>query len=145
MLKLSAGLIILFIALLFQFLFASAGVFVDLSFAALISFAFVFGFWELILLIVVAVFVVNWQPAVSAEMLVFALFPVAAYLSRGIFHWAGWFLNAAAIAVGFAALAFAAAPWAALAAHWQPFLVDLAAGELFGAIVFLPLYRVGRP
>jgi hypothetical protein len=143
MIKLTAGLFILFIAFLLQFLFAAAGVSVNLAFAALISFAFLFEFWELLLLTVIAVLIVNWQPAVSPEILVFALFPAAAHFSRDVFRWAGWLTNAVAILVGFFILAIAAAP-AAIAQHLQPFLVDVAAGELFGAIVFLPLYRVGR-
>lgn len=144
MLKLSAGLLILFVAFLLQFLFASAGIFVNLSFAALISFAFVFGFWELLLLVVISVFIVNWEPAASPEILVVAIFPVAAYLSRDIFRWAGWLQNAVAIAAGFFVLAFAASP-GMFATHWQQFLVDVVSGELFGALVFLPLYRIGRP
>lgn len=145
MLKFIAGLFILFIAFLLQFLFASAGVFVNLSFAALISLGFLFGFWEAALFVVIAVFITNWQPTVSPEILVYALFPIAAYLSRDLFHLRGWLQNGAAIAVGFVVLALAASGPAALTAHWQPILMDIAVGELFGAIVFLPLYRVGRP
>lgn len=143
MIKVTAGLLILFIAFLLQFLFASAGLAVNLSFAALISFAFVFGFWELLFLIAVAVFIVNWQPAVSAELLVYGLFPVAAYLARDVVRWAGWLQNAVAVFAGFFVLAFAASPAAAVA-HWGSLAIDIAAGELFGAAIFLPLYRIGR-
>lgn len=140
-LKLSAGLVIFFIALVLQFWFAQAGVSLNLSFAALISLAFIFGFWELIVLVLLGVFIMNWQPAASVEILIFALYPIAAHFSRGIFHWQAWIEPLIAVLVGFFILYLAAAP---AAFHLPQFLLDVAAGLIFSAIVFFPLHRWGR-
>ena len=133
-----AGLVILLIALVLQFWFAAAGIFLDLSFATLISFAFIFEFWELLFLVLFAAFVINWQPAVSAEILVFALFPVVAYGIRKALTWESWFAAPVAIVVGFLALYLIAAP-GMFFTRLPLFLLDLAAGLGFGALVFYPL------
>lgn len=139
--KLFAGLIILFIALTLQFWFASAGWYVDLSYAALISFAFVFGFWELLLFIALAVFVVNWQPAASMEIILFAAFPIAVHLSRNVLHWQVWLENVLAIFVGFFLLYLAVSR---VGFNWQSFFIDVIAGSVFGTLLVWPLYRWGR-
>ena len=141
-LKFFAGLVILFIALALQFWFSSVGISLNLSFAALICFAFIFGFWELLTLILIAVFIINWQPAVSLEILIFALFPVAAHFSPGLFRWRWqpWTEPPIAIFFGFLILYFAAAATKVLS-YWQPFLLDVAAGLMFAALIFFPLYR----
>ncbi len=142
-LKLLAGLVLLLIALALQFSLAAANVYLDFSFATLIAFAFVFGFWELAFLALTAVFIINWQPAVSPEILVSALFPFAVFFLRDAFRSQPWFLNLVAIFLGFLTLVVAAAP-AALLASWRLFLPDLAAGWLFGTCVFFLLYRWDR-
>ncbi len=143
MLKFFAGFFILLAAFLLQFLFASAGIAANLSFAALISFAFVFEFWELLVFAAAAAFIINWQPAISPALAAYALFPLAAHFLRRFVRWAGWLANAAAILAGFLLLALAISP-GALAAHEGSFLVDLAAGEIFGALAFLSLSRTTR-
>jgi hypothetical protein len=137
-LKFSAGLVILFFALALQFWFASAGVSLDLSFAALISFAFVFGIWELLVLVLLAVFIVNWQPAVSLEILIFSFYPVAVYFSRNLSQWQPWVKNLMAIALGFFVLYLAAG---SVTFHWREFFMDLTAGLALGLLIFFPLYR----
>ena len=139
-LKFFAGLFILFIALFAQFWFASIGWYFDLSFAALISFALLFDLWELIALVCVAVFIVNWQPGASPEILVFGLYPIALYFSKHIVHWQLWLENLAAIALGFFLL-YAVGAHGAI--NWRLFGTDTAAGMLFGALLFTPLYRWG--
>ena len=143
MFKLSAGFAILFIAFALQFWFASAGWYCSLSFAALISFAFVFGFWELLTLVLIAVFIINWQPAASAEILIFVLFPLAVHLFRNVLPWQVWLENLLAITLGLLVLYFALAP-VQFFSHWQPFLLDLVASLIFGSIILFPLYRWGR-
>lgn len=142
MIKLSAGLLVLFIALALQFWLASAGVRVDLVFAALISFAYLFGFWELLLLVLLGVFIINWQPAPSVEILVFALFPLAAYFCRDLLHWRTWLENFLAIALGFLVLYLAVVPMHFLL-YLNSFLLNVAAGIIFSAVIFFPLYRWG--
>lgn len=140
-LKLLAGLVILFIALTLQFWFASAGWYFDLSFAALISFAFIFDFWELLVLVFLAVFIVNWQPRVSLEILIFGLYPIVAHFSRGVIHWQVWIENLVAIFLGFLLL-YVIVGHGSFNLHL--FLMDVAAGMVFGALIFLPLYRWGK-
>jgi hypothetical protein len=140
-LKLLAGLLILFIALTLQFWFASVGWSFDLSFAALISFAFIFDFWELLVLIFLAVFIVNWQPRVSLEILIFGLYPIVLYFSKGILHWQVWLENAVTTFLGFLILYLIAGHGSV---NLHLFLPDVVAGMIFGALIFVPLYRWGR-
>lgn len=138
--KLSAGVVLLLIALALQFFFASAGVFVNLAFAALISFAFIFGFWELVALTLLATFIINWQPAASAEILIFALFPIAVYFVRDVIPWQPWVVAPIAVVLGYAVFYGIAGPGFFLA-HTDRFALDLVAGLSFGALAFFPLTR----
>ena len=139
--KFFTGLIILFIAFLLQFWLASMGWYTDLSYAALISFAFVFGFWELLVLDLIAVFVLNWQPGVSVLILVFALYPIAIYFLRNILHWQVWLQDLCAIVVGFLVLYLSVVHGLP---HVDAFLADLAGGMLFGFLISSPLHRWGK-
>lgn len=139
-LKLSAGLVILLIALALQFWFASAGIYLDLAFAALISFAFIFDFWELLILIFLAVFILNWQPAISFAILVFGLFPIVAHFSRGVLHWQPWIENLIAIVIGFFVF-YLFLSGTRFLYHPQGFFTDLLGGLIFGALIFFPMYR----
>ena len=139
-LKLTAGLIILFIALALQFWFASAGMDFDFAFAALIAFAFIFDFWELLILILLAVFIINWEPKVSLTILLFAFLPIAAYFSRGTLHWQPWIENLLAIIIGLFTLYLSLAGRSFLY-HPETFLIDLAGSLVFGALIFFPMYR----
>jgi hypothetical protein len=141
-LKLSAGLILLFFALALQFWFASGGIFVDLAYAALISFAFIFEFWELLVLVFLGVFIINWQPAASIEILVFALYPIVAYFFRRTISWQPWIAAPLATIVGFLALYLLTAP-AALVSHPYAFFLDVGAGLAFGMVLFAFLYHWG--
>jgi len=137
-LKLLAGFMILVIALALQFWFASGGWYLDLSFAALITFAFIFDIWQFIILILVAVFIINWQPAVSGEILVFSLYPVAVHYLKYIVRWEVWVENLAAILIGSVLMYFVAGHGTI---HAPAFFIDAFSGMLFGTAVLLPLYR----
>ena len=80
-LKFFSGLALLLVILLAQVWLASAGIYLDLAFAALISFAFLFNFWELVVYILFTVLLINWQPTVSLEIFIIALFPIIASFS----------------------------------------------------------------
>ena len=136
--KFVAGLIILFIGLVLQFWFASSGWQFDLSFAALISLAFVFDIWQLLTLVLLAVFVVNWQPAASVEIVFFALYPVAVHFTRHAVNWHVWLQDIAAVALG-ALLMHLIVGHGVL--HLRGFIPDLTAMALFGALSLAPLYR----
>ena len=132
----------LFLALSFvlQFWFASFGIFINFIFAALIALAFLFDFWDVLFFVLVAVFVVNWQPALSSELIVFALIPFAAYLIHTYSNWEAWVANLACIVLGLLILYLASAPHLFLAESGA-FFIDLFACLIFGGIVFSALNR----
>lgn len=138
------AILILLLACALQFWFASAGVFINFILAALIVFAFFFDIWELVVYVLFAVFVVNWQPTVSVEIFVFGLIPVAAYAFHKVFSWTAWTAAPLAIVCGFVLLYLAIAP-AALLADWKLLVVDLFGGLVFGGLVFLTLDRLELP
>ena len=136
--KLSAGLLILFIALVLQFSSAAFGPPLNFAFAALISCAFIFDFWELLVLVLIGVFILNWQPKASVEILIFALYPLATYFSRNISQWQVWVKNLMAILLGNLILYLLVT---GTLSPWRIFTVDTLAWFAFGAMVFSPLYR----
>ena len=132
-LKFLSGLAILFLAFVLQFLFASSGFYYNLALATLITFALIFDFWELLALDLLAVFILNWQPAPSATLIAFALIPLAAFGFRTFTRWHGWIGNVIAIACGFLIFNIAAVPTFFPWHIWQ-FLIDLAVGLIVGEI-----------
>lgn len=75
--------LVLFIALFLQvFIGGAFGWWIELGMATLIVAAFFLQFGELLLLTLLSVLMVNWQPGWSAEILLFALIPVMAYLVK---------------------------------------------------------------
>lgn len=132
------AILILLLACTLQFWFGAAGVFVNFILAALIVFAFFFDIWELLVFVLFAVLVINWSPAVSGDIIVFAILPVAAYAFHKVFTWTAWAAVPVAIVVGFLLLYLAIAP-AVLLPHWESFLADLFGGLVFGGVVFLLL------
>lgn len=139
-LKLTAGLVILFVAFALQGWLAANGLRVDLVFPALIAFAFLFPFWEMLFLTLLGVFLLNWQPAASLEILIFAVFPVAVYFSKNVLHWQPWIENLLAIALG-NVLLYATLLGRTAFARSASFLIDLAGGLIFGALIFISLRR----
>ena len=134
------AVLILLLACALQFWFASSNVFINFILAALIVFAFFFDIWELLIYILFAILVINWQPGLSIDIFVFGIIPIAAYA----FHKAlGWTILAAvpiAIICGFFLLYLALAP-TAFFAYWKLFFVDLLGGLLFGVLVSFVLDR----
>lgn len=135
------AVLILLLACALQFWFASANVFVNFILATLIVFAFFFDIWELIVYILFAIFVVNWQPGLSIDIVVFAIIPIATYAFHKVFSWAAWAATPVAIVCGFLLLYLAIAP-TALLGNWEFFLADLFGGLVFGGLVFLTLDRL---
>jgi hypothetical protein len=135
------AILILLLACSFQFWFASAGMFINFILAALIVFAFFFDIWELLVFVLFAVFVVNWSPAPSVDIIVFGIIPLAAYAFHKVFAWTLWTAIPVAIICGFLLLYLAIAP-AAFLGNWEVFLKDLFGGLVFGGLVFLILDRL---
>ena len=135
------ALLILLLACALQFWFASAGTFIDFILAALIAFAFFFDIWELLVFILFAVLVVNWQPAAGVDIFVFGIIPVAAYAFHKLFALAIWVAVPASIVAGFFLLYLLIAPGTLLGAG-ELFLMDLFGGLLFGTLTLLTLDRL---
>jgi hypothetical protein len=135
------AVLILLLACSLQFWFASAGVFINFILAALIVFAFLFDIWELIVFVLFAVLVLNWQPAASVDIFIFAIIPIAAYAFHNVFAWTSWIAAPIAITCGFLILYLAIAPTAFLGA-WELFVIDLLGGLIFGGLTFFTLERL---
>ena len=135
------AILILLLACALQFWFASANIFVNFILATLIVFAFFFDIWELVVYVLFAVLVVNWQPGASVDIFVFAVIPIAAYVFQKVFSWTAWAAAPIAIACGFLVLYLAIAP-AAFLTNWEQFMADVFGGLVFGGLVFLTLERL---
>ena len=129
------AVLILLLACALQFWFASMNVFVNFILAALIVFAFFFDIWELLVYILFAILVINWQPGLSVDIFVFCIIPIAAYAFHRVFEWTVWTAFPVAIVCGFFLLYLALAPTAFLA-NGKIFLIDLLGGLIFGGLVF---------
>lgn len=134
MLKFFSTLAILFLALFVEIVLASVGFHFSLALAVLIAFAFILNFWELLILDLIAVFILNWQPTPSAALLIFALIPLAAFAFYKLTHWHGWTGVLVAIIVGFLLFYIGAAPTLFLE-NLPTFLLDLIIGLLVGEAV----------
>jgi hypothetical protein len=135
------AILILLFACALQFWFASANVFINFILASLIVFAFFFDIWELLVFVLFAVFVVNWQPSASVDIIVFGLIPIVAYGFNKIVGWRAWAGVPTAIVGGFIILYLAIAP-RMFFADWELFLMDLFGSLVFGGMVFFLLERL---
>lgn len=130
--------LILLVALAAQMALGAMGISVNLLFAALVADAFVFSGWGLALLVLLAVFLVNWQPSLSLPIVVFAAIPFIALFFRTIVTWtpvAGIpftiVLGLAILYGAFASTLFFVAPLSVL--------LDGVGSVLFGELVFMAL------
>jgi len=133
-----AALLCMLLAMVLQFWFASAGIFIDFVFGALIAFAFVFAFWEIVFFVLLSLFVINWQPAASLTLGVFGGLPLLAYGFRKLFPWQAWAGNIIAMVLGLFILYLSVSP-TLLFANWEIFFTDLLASLAFGSFVFFAL------
>jgi hypothetical protein len=138
MFRFFAAIAIVILALFLQFFLASAGWYFNITLAVLIASAFVFSFLELLVLDLLAVFILNWQPAPSIAIIVFALVPLAAFAFRKVTRWHGWIGSLIAIAAGFLIFYFAAAP-GELLPNAAKFLEDMVIGLIAGELVFFAM------
>lgn len=139
-LKFILAFLILVFACALQSWFASMNIFMDLILATLITFAFFFDIWELLVFILFSVFVINWQPAVSLEIVLFAIIPGIVYASHKFFALIPAVAIPIAIIIGFLVFYLVIAPTLFLA-DWRSFLMDVFGGLIFGELVFLALSR----
>lgn len=134
------ALLFLTLAFVMQFWFASFGLFINFILAALITLSFLFDIWDVLFFILAAIFIVNWQPAFSVEIVLFAALPLAAFFINRYSSSEPWAANLACIFFGLLILYLASAPSLFLA-EWKIFLTDLVSCLIFGSIVFSALNR----
>lgn len=141
--RLIIAVLILFLSCALQFWLGTAGVFVNLILASLVAFAFFFDFSEMIVFILFAIFVVNWQPAFSIEMALFALIPIAAFVFHKFFAWSAWSGIPVMIVGGFLLLYLVVAPHAFIG-NLAVFVLDLIGSLIFGELVLVALKKAER-
>ena len=132
--KFFAGVLILFLAVSLQFWFGSWGLYANFVLAALVAFAFLFNIQEFIFLLLFGVFIMNWQPAISRDILAFALVPMLVFIARSRFHWDAYIGSAISIVAGITLFYVVLAP-AMIVQPFGGFLIDIAAALIFGEAV----------
>ena len=143
-LRFVAAVVILLFAALLQFWLAGTGVAMNLIFATLIAFAFLFGLPEILFFILFSLFVLNWRPGFTPEFLLFALVPIGAYVLHRFAAWQAWAGALFTITGGVVLLYVALAPGMFLA-HFGGFALDLLGCLFFGGAAFFLLdRRAGR-
>ncbi len=135
--KFLAGFLVLVIAFLlwsrFGYLFNFKP---DFVFASLIALSFFLGLLELLFLILLSVFLMNWQPILGVEMMIFSVVPIGIFLFRKIiFPLEGWLSNLVGIVLGL--IVFYGLTDLSLAlAHYGTILKDIFISALFGFLIF---------
>lgn len=137
------ALLIFLLAAAIQFWLAGGGIFLDLLFAVLIVFAFFMDFWEMAFFILLGIFLLNWMPAPSLELVLFALIPLAFFFFRSALRLERWVVALSAIALGSVVFYLVIAPRLFIV---QPgaFLEDLCGGLIAGALAFWALTHYYR-
>jgi hypothetical protein len=111
------------------------GVWVNIVLALLVTAAFFLNFLELLFLILLAVFVFNWQPAPSPEMAIYAILPILVYWLHRFLPVKPWLGNLSAIFLSIFILYVVVGADFLIAAPIV-FLADAFGSMVFGAIFF---------
>ncbi len=134
--KLLIAFIFLILGIFLQlFIGGTGGIWLNFTLAALVTAAFLLNFLELLLLCLVAVFILNWQPAFSLEIVLYTALPLVFFSFRKLFSFKLWLAAPAAIFLSFLIFYLAIGPRFLVAAP-TVFLLDLVVGLAFGAIFF---------
>lgn len=135
-LKFLTAVIVLVLAVVLQlFLGEVLGVWTNIVLASLVTAAFLLNFLELLFLILFAIFVLNWQPAPSLEMALYAALPILTLLLRKFFPFKSWLGNLIAISSALLIFYLAVSPRFLITSPIV-FLLDLASGLVLGSIFF---------
>ena len=131
-----AALLMVAVAVVLQLKFGSViGYGHDFVLAALVGAAFFASFSELLVLVFFSIFILNWQPGVSVEMLAIFILPVVTFLGRGALPGKPWFTS-----VGFLIfsilLFYMAADFNGLLRNFSEVIISAFFGVLFGVLVF---------
>lgn len=129
----------LFVALTLEFKAGQAfGYSIDAALVVLLVGTAFLGFWELIALVVLSIVLLNWQPAVSLELIVFALIPCAAFVAKSVLPWRSW-LNSFVITLGGVAAFYFLLDPGFVARNFSLWSVILFADLVLGLFVFWAL------
>jgi len=133
--KFLEALILLSMAVFLQLTLGEvSGVWINFPFAALIALSFFLGFWELVITVLIAVFLLNWQPSVSLEMVILAAFPLLSLWLHKLLPWQIWLSTLVAIFVGFLIL-YLSIGAVLIVKQANLFLIDLFGGLVYGILV----------
>ena len=128
------ALLVFLLAVMLQLWFAPGGMHGDFVLAALIIFSFIFEFWELVIFILLAAFLMNAAFYPDLAMLMLVLVPLASYVVRRRFSLEPLFGAPAVVACGIVVFYAVTAPIAAFYAIGS-LLVDALVCVLFGELV----------
>ncbi len=128
------------LAIVLQFWFASFGVYINVILASLMTFAFLFDIWDLVIFILAAIFIINWQPTFSLEIALFIALPLLAYSINRYSSTEPWVASLTSILVGLVILYLAVAP-GLFFSEWKVFVTDLLACLIFSSVAFGALNR----
>lgn len=117
------------------------GFYPNLALAALITVAFILNLFELIFWALLIVLVLNWQPAVTPEMIMIVTVPLAAFYFHKLLPWRSWFNNLFLIFLGALIFYFVRDPSLSFLKNPGIITKDMFAGLVFGAAAFFILRK----
>ena len=151
--------LIIAISIVFQLKFGDVtGYGYDIVLVLLIVASFFLSFFELLVLVFLGIFFLNWQPGISIEMISFLVLPALSFWGRRIFPGKAWFGGIGFLALGiflfyltvdFIPMFYSAVGYGDFTSSmWQilgSFVGNFIFGVLFGVLVFYILgYFYGK-
>ena len=131
-----AGFLLVVIGLFLQFLIGDVrGIWICFPLAALIALSFFLSFYEILFIDIFALFVAQWQPTISFELVVLGALPVCSYLARKVFQLEPWAGNILFTFFGVAGL-YALIGVRVLTHNTPLFFLDLVVSLLYSVLVF---------
>lgn len=111
------------------------GIWINFALAALITAAFFVSFLELVVLILFSVFMLNWQPGFSFELLVFSLLPLAVYFAHKLLPFKPWLGSLVAVITCLICFYLLVSPWSLIEAP-NILFIDIVFVLMFSAASF---------
>ncbi len=133
--RLLVGVLILLVSLAAQEWLAFFHIAVNLVLATLIASSFYFDILETVLLALVGIFLMNWQPAPSIELGLFIVLPLGAWTLHRVVRWQPWTGAILTIGTGIVLFYLALAP-RFFVGNLPLILTDLCASLLAGSFAF---------
>lgn len=134
--KFASVLLILLVAVLVQVEFGcDLGYGCDFVLAALIGAAFFLDFLELVILILLSIWLLNFEPAVSVEMAGLAILPSLAFWGKRLLPGKSWFINMGFLFFGIL-IFYAASNFGLFLGNLGAVFGGAVGGALFGVLVF---------